>query len=144
MQNTSSAGSAEQNGSQRLNPRQIAVKLIAVKDGSPVRVLDASDEQFEAFIREVGIRVKQGDEGEKWSFDNRCRVINFALQRGLHLPFVDPNNSTPEQKTIPEKRPEVALEQDMIDIPNAPIISGWANIVKGVMTGQVTTNERGE
>jgi hypothetical protein len=110
MPNTSSAGNVEQNGSQRLNPRQIAIKLIPVVDGPSVRVLDATDEQFEAFIRAVGIAVKAGEEGEKWSFDNRCRAINFALKRGRHLPFVDPNNSGNEQKTIPDMSREIALE----------------------------------
>ena len=106
MSDTSSVGSAEQNGSQRLNPRQIASKLIPVTDGPPVRVLDATDEQFEAFIKPVGIKVKQGDEGEKWSFENRCRVINFALKRRLHLPFVDVPGIVSEN----EKRSEVAVQ----------------------------------
>jgi hypothetical protein len=100
---------------------------------SPVRVLDATDEQFEAFIRAIGIAVKAGEEGEKWSFDNRCRAINFALKRGRHLPFVNPNNSEPEQKTIPDVPSESAPQQGMIDIPDAPTISGWANIIKATL-----------
>lgn len=75
-----------------------------------MRILDATDEQFESFIKEVGIRVKAGDEGEKWSFDNRCRAVNFALKRGRHLPFVHPND---EQKTIPEKQHETASEEEL-------------------------------
>jgi hypothetical protein len=106
-----------------------------------VRILDATDEQFEAFIRAIGIAVKAGDEGEKWSFDNRCRAINFALKHGRTLPFVDPNNSLPEQKTIPSVSPESAPQQGMIDIPNAPTISGLANIVKGVVTGEIVTDQ---
>lgn len=81
-----------------------------MKDGSPVRILDATDEQFEVFIREVGIRIKAGDEGEKWSFDNRCRAINFALKRERLLPFVDPDNSDIEQETIPSTLHESAQE----------------------------------
>ena len=112
MPNTSSAGNAEQNGLQRLNPRQIAIKLIPVAGGPPVRILDATDEQFEAFIKQVGIVVKAGDEGEKWSFDNRCRAINFALKHGRYLPFVE---SSEEQKTIPGVAREVAPQGDVLD-----------------------------
>lgn len=57
--------------------------------GPPVRVLDATDEQFEVFIREAGVKVRANEEGERWSFDNRVRVINYARKRGLYLPFVD-------------------------------------------------------
>lgn len=38
----------------------------------------------------------------------------------------------------------VAPQQSMIDIPGAPTLSGWANIVKGVMTGSITTDGRAE
>jgi hypothetical protein len=79
-----------------------------MKDGSPVRILDATDEQFEVFIREVGMPVKAGAEGEKWSFDNRCRAINYALKHGLCLPFADvsgmKNNSVDERKTYPPQK----------------------------------------
>jgi hypothetical protein len=73
----------------RLNPRQIAVKLLPLENGQTVSVLDASDEQFEAFRLVVGIPVKEGEEGVKWSWDNRCRAINHALKYGLKLPFVE-------------------------------------------------------
>lgn len=66
-------------------------------------VLDATDEQFEAFIKQVGIPVRAGDEGQRWSFDNRCRAINYALKYMLHLPFVGPNNSDIEQKYPPQR-----------------------------------------
>ena len=66
-------------------------------------VLDATDEQFEAFIKQVGIPVKDGAEGQRWSFDNRCRAINFARKYGLHLPFADVNNSDTEQKYPPQR-----------------------------------------
>ena len=135
MTNTSNVGNAEQNGSLRLNPRQIAVKLITVAGGSPVSVLDATDEQFEAFIKQIGIPVKAGDEGQRWSFDNRCRAINYALKYRLHLPFVDTNNSEPNKNNSDSEllpRPEPA-PQAMIDIPGAPIISGWANILKATL-----------
>ncbi len=32
----------------------------------------------------------------EWSFDDRVRFVNFALQRGVSLPFVEQNNSDSE------------------------------------------------
>jgi hypothetical protein len=115
-----------------------------VKDGSPVRILDATDEQFEMFIREVGMPVKAGAEGEKWSFDNRCRAINYALKHRLHLPFVDINNSDTEQKASispAELQASIRGEPGVIDIPGAPTFSALVNIFKGVMTGEIATDE---
>ena len=91
MIDTSNVGSAETDGLQevrRLNPREIAIKKIEI-NGQIVTILDASDEQFEAFRLITGIPVKEGEEGKKWSFDNRCRAINHALKYGLKLSFIE-------------------------------------------------------
>lgn len=55
-------------------------------------VLDATDEQFEAFRVAVGIPVDEKEEGKKWSWDNRIRAINHALKYRLKLPFVEENS----------------------------------------------------
>jgi hypothetical protein len=66
----------------------VAVKLLPLGNGQTVSILDASDEQFEAFRLVVGIPVKDSED-KKWSFEDRCRAINHALKYGLNLPFVE-------------------------------------------------------
>jgi hypothetical protein len=96
MPNTSNAGNVEQNGlPDRLNPREIAMKLFRSGEQT-VSILNATDEQFEAFRLQVGIPVKECEEGKKWSFDNRCRAINHALKYGLKLPFIEGSEEPPD------------------------------------------------
>lgn len=81
-----------------------------------VSVLDASDEQFEAFRLAARIPVDEKEEGAKWSFENRCRAINHALKYRLKLPFVEqnpsPNNSEKELFQAPER----TLEADESEV----------------------------
>jgi hypothetical protein len=100
--------------------------------------MDATDEQFQNFIKGAGVPVD--DQGiAEWSFDDRCGIINHALKYGVKLPFVEQNQfvnnsnlnkNNSQSELLP--RPEPA-SQAMIDIPGAPIISGWANIIRATM-----------
>jgi hypothetical protein len=85
-----------------LRPVEIAVLLLPGGDEQPpVKVMDATDQQFQAFIASAGIPVDEAGITE-WSFDDRCGIINHAIRYGVSLPFVDPlankNNSESEQK----------------------------------------------
>jgi hypothetical protein len=54
----------------------------------------ASDAQFQAWIDSSGLSDLVDDDGiVGWSFDDRIRVINFALRQGRVLQFVEENNS---------------------------------------------------
>jgi len=101
--------------------------------------MDATDDEFQMFVLDAGLPVEE-DGITEWSFDDRCGIINHALKHGIVLPFADPNknNSEQEQKTIRSEQREMAPQQGMVDIPNAPIISGWATIIKETIKGQET------
>jgi hypothetical protein len=75
----------------------VAVKLFRCANGQLVDVEHATDAQFQEFVIQSGIRVNAKGIAE-WSFDDRCGVINYALRRGIAPPFVDANNSEPEQE----------------------------------------------
>ena len=72
-----------------------------IENGPAVRLMDATDEQFQAFVVAAGIPVDDNGIVE-WSFDDRCRVINHACKYGSGLPFVEKDeqkiNSEVEQK----------------------------------------------
>lgn len=75
----------------RLPPWEIAAKLLPI-DGGVVSLKDATDDQFQAFVVSTGMRIRDNGIAE-WSFDDRIRFVNFALHRGVSLPFVEQNNS---------------------------------------------------
>jgi len=108
MIDTSNVGSVERAGLERLNPRQIARKLFLC-EGQPVSVLDATDEQFEAFRIAARIPVSEKEEGKRWSWDNRCRAINHALKYGLKLPFVEEDSVPIPNKNNSEETPRTGL-----------------------------------
>jgi hypothetical protein len=113
MNDISSAGTAKSDGSiRRLRPFEIAVLLIPAMNGGMVRVINASDDEFQMFVLTAGLPIDDNGGIAEWSFDDRVGIINHALKHGVALPFVDPNknNSDSEQKTIPEKQPKVAQE----------------------------------
>lgn len=87
-----------------LKPWEIAVKLLPCASGQTVSVEHASDAQFQAWI--VASKLDDLIEAggiEAWSFDDRIRVINFALRSGRSLQFADENNSNNSEKnTEPE------------------------------------------
>lgn len=86
MQSTSNVGNAEHAGSQptpleRLRPWQIATLALP---GQDVTVIDASDKEFQAFVRRCNLHIAD-DENEIWSFDDRVRLINHGRKRGIDL-----------------------------------------------------------
>ncbi len=141
MQGTSNVGSAGQDGLQgtpvleRLRPFQIATRLLPT---APVTVLEASDAQFQAFVDAHDLHIEDGEAGV-WSFDDRCRLINHGRKHGLDL-FVLPNKNSSAQptETIPNNSPTEqnpncleSAQSALVDIPDAPILSGWFNIIRG-------------
>jgi hypothetical protein len=57
-------------------------------------VEEASDEQFQVWADASNLLDLIDDGGiAAWSFDDRCRLINFAIQQGRQIVFEDPNNS---------------------------------------------------
>lgn len=86
-------GSQKKQG-KRLRPWQVAQLLLEVGEGKQVDVEHATDMQFEQFIEQAGIPVDTQNIAE-WSFDDRCGVIYWAMERGIELPFAEIKN-TPE------------------------------------------------
>jgi hypothetical protein len=93
---TSKPGNEAASGLQKnvaLKPWEIAVKLLPLENGL-VDIEHASDAQFQAWIDNTGLSDLVDDEGiAEWSFDDRVRVINFAIKQGRSLQFAGENNS---------------------------------------------------
>jgi hypothetical protein len=53
-----------------------------------VSIEDATDNEFDAWVNTHDVPVKENDISG-WSFDDRCRLVNFALAHGYTLIFVD-------------------------------------------------------
>lgn len=98
---TSDPGSAGVSGlpKKTLRPWQIAAKLLpSLADGQPIRIDCASDEDFQAWVVANKLQDLVDDNGiAAWSFDDRIRVINGAIRRGISLQFAG--------ETIPEDLP---------------------------------------
>lgn len=90
-----------------LDPWDIADLLICKRDEQPISIELASDDKFDAWVKSNSIAVAEnGVTG--WSFDDRCRVINYALTNSRTLEFVD---GTRIPEVDPEERiPTQALE----------------------------------
>lgn len=79
--------------SEPLEPWDIAVIPICERDGAPITVEFATDEEFQRYIETNGIPVD--DEGiAAWSFADRCGVINHARAHGIVLRAIE--NSEPK------------------------------------------------
>jgi hypothetical protein len=101
-----------------LRPWEIAAKLLPTANG-PIEIEQASDDDFQAWVVANGLPHLIDENGiEEWSFDDRCRIINFAIRRGMPLQFAtqtipDPagNNSSlrivSELFVLPKPLPEV-------------------------------------
>jgi hypothetical protein len=144
MSDTSNVGSAKNVGLiplKRLRPFEIATLLIPLQGGELVRVMDATDAQFQGFIKDAGVPVD--DQGiVEWSFDDRCGIINHALKYGVALPFVEQNqfanNSQPNKNNSPSEllpRPEsapqavIATPQERVDLAHVvAIVQAQPNI----------------
>lgn len=78
-----------------MKPWEIAVKLLPSVNGQAVDVEHASDAEFQAWIETSGLSDLVDDDGiAEWSFDDRCRIINFALRKGRKLSFVEGENNS--------------------------------------------------
>ncbi len=86
--NGEESGSAGTNNVAQLDPWVIAHLLICKRDEQPVSIEDATDDEFDAWVQAHDIPVKEnGIQG--WSFDDRCRLVNYAFAHGFSLAFVD-------------------------------------------------------
>jgi hypothetical protein len=104
------SGSADTNSRLQLDPWIVAHLLICKRDEKPVSIEDATDDEFDAWVKTHDIPVKEnGIQG--WSFDDRCRVVNYALAHGYTLTFVD-GTRIPEstQTDVEEIRPMAPQE----------------------------------
>jgi hypothetical protein len=62
----------------------------ARRGGQAVSIEQASDPEFQAWIEASGLADLVDDDGiVEWSFDDRVRIINFALRQGRTLHFVE-------------------------------------------------------
>src|SRR6266568_711866 len=59
----------------RLPPWELAAKLLPINGGA-VKLKDATDSQFQAFVASTGMRIRDNGIAE-WSFDDRIRFVNF-------------------------------------------------------------------
>jgi hypothetical protein len=72
----------------QLDPWEIAHLLICKRDEQLIDIECATDAEFEAWVQVNAIPVK--DNGiVGWSFDDRCRLVNYVLAHGHALEFVD-------------------------------------------------------
>jgi len=95
---TSSPGNVGASGLQKnvaLKPWEIAVKLLPSANGQIVDVEHATDAEFQVWIVSSGLFDLVDDSGiVGWSFDDRVRVINFALRKGRSLYFLESENNS--------------------------------------------------
>jgi hypothetical protein len=86
--NEEESGFAGTNRVAQLDPWEIAHLLICKRDEEPISIELATDDEFDIWVKTYGISVKEnGITG--WSFDDRCRFVNYALAHGYTLSFVD-------------------------------------------------------
>lgn len=82
-------------------------------------------------------------EEEGGTFLLRTKQEMMALVLAEEISSAPPvEDGTSARQTEPQT--SVVNAQGMIHLPGGPITSGWANIVKGMMSGSITTDERGE
>jgi hypothetical protein len=88
LTNEEETGSADTNSQLQLDPWDIAHLLMCKRDEQPISIEDATDDEFDSWVKTLDIAVKEnGITG--WSFDDRCRLVNYALAHGYTLTFVD-------------------------------------------------------
>lgn len=75
------------------------------QSGRPVSIYDASDEEFDCFIRRYVVIAE--DKSSYWSLEERTDVIEFAMYLGASPDFCDP-------PPVPEKK----SKKRKVDIPN--------------------------
>lgn len=69
------------------------------RDGkTPVNLEDCSNEEFFHFIEQY-VQLT-GDDLDSWSLEERCEVLNFAIEQGISpnfLPNISPNFLAPSE-----------------------------------------------
>lgn len=92
--NTLKPTGGEENGSiatkqfMELDPWEIADLLIYKRGEQLISIEFATDDEFDAWVKTNSIPVKEnGISG--WTFDDRCRLVNYVLANGVTLEFVD-------------------------------------------------------
>lgn len=96
------------------------MKLLPIADGQSVRVMDATDAQFQTFVQSAGIVVEENGMSD-WSFDDRCRLINHALKYGIPLPFAGTVSiHQPEQKQFDSRIESIQHEEQKQFTNNSP------------------------
>lgn len=93
----------------RLPPWKIAELLISKRGEQLVKAVDATDEEFQAWVEFNGIPIDAG-EVEGWNFDDRCMVINYVFAQGCALEFADgsilpKNSSANENNSLVDDKP---------------------------------------
>src|SRR5262245_23970918 len=85
----------------QLDPWDIAHLVICKRDEQPICIELATDDEFDIWVNTNEIPVKENGIYE-WSFDDRCRLVNYALAHGRTLHFVDgtrlPDHTNSEQE----------------------------------------------
>jgi hypothetical protein len=112
LTNGEESGSVDTNKAEQLDPWIVAHLLICKRDEQPVSIEEATDDEFDVWVKTHDIPVKEnGIQG--WSFDDRCRVVNYALAHGYTLTFVD-GTRIPEsiQTDVEEMRPMALLPEE--------------------------------
>ena len=115
--NEEESGSANTNSQLQLDPWIVAHLLICKRDEQPISIEDVTDDEFDAWVKTHGIAVKEnGISG--WSFDDRCRLVNYALAHGYTLSFLD-GKRIPEPAQIEEEvSPTVSQEEEPAEDAN--------------------------
>jgi predicted GIY-YIG superfamily endonuclease len=70
------------------HPWVIAEQSWYTDDGRIVNVEHATDAEFQQFIESADIQVKNKGNRE-WPFEERCRIISYAMIRNWALPFIE-------------------------------------------------------
>lgn len=72
----------------QLDPWDIAHLVICKRDEQPINIECATEAEFDTWVEANAIPIKEnGISG--WSFDDRCRLVNYVLAHGGVLEFVD-------------------------------------------------------
>lgn len=70
-----------------LDPWEIADLLICKRGEQVVSIEFATDDEFDAWVKTNSIPVEE-NEITGWTFDDRCRLINYVRTQGGSLEFV--------------------------------------------------------
>jgi hypothetical protein len=86
--NEDKSGSGDTNSVFELDPWDIVDLLICKRGEQLINVKDATDTEFDEWVKTNAIPVKENGI-TSWSFDDRCRLMNHVLGEGGVLEFVN-------------------------------------------------------